>query len=194
MVCSRSYQNRPLNINPLPFVFVFSDAARFISNSKDIGAVLVEPAQWNTMKFAGYSFMKALREMCTDAGVLLVIDERNFMPSYHGSTWSHTTAAHVTPDMVLGRLPTTGNHTPIEFVATSSQLDCVKALYSSVPSTHSWQQLSECLHLFHLLRTESLNEDVREKGRLLISLCRSLQARYGIVLQNAALFCQVCSE
>eukprot|EP01138_Halocafeteria_seosinensis_P008178 gb/GECG01008358.1/.p1 GENE.gb/GECG01008358.1/~~gb/GECG01008358.1/.p1 ORF type:complete len:521 (+),score=45.66 gb/GECG01008358.1/:1-1563(+) len=161
-----------------------NDAARFIS--EDSPGVIVESVQWDTMKFADASFLRALRQMCSESKSILTVDERSFAPGYNGTGWTHA-SAHVSPDILLGRVPVSNMFQPIEFVAVSSGLEqYARLLRQAIPDHVTVSQLDDCAAAMKLLNSKAFKELIRERGRILIGLSRSLQARYPHLIKDVS--------
>lgn len=137
----------------------------------------METVQWNTMKFADATFLRALQQMCSESNTLLCVDERNFAPGYHGPTWTHS-SSRVTPDLLLGRIPLGNTFEPVDFVAVGSHLEPYASLLGkTVPNHLATTQLDKGALAMQLFDNEATRELVKERGRTLLGLSRSLQAR-----------------
>jgi len=133
--------------------------------SKDVAALIVEPIQGEGgVRTASPEFFKALRDICTDSGVLMIVDEVQTGIGRTGK-WYGIQNFDVTPDIIT-MAKALGGGTPIGAVTSTEEISKVMT-----PGTHGTTfggnplvTAAGCAVL-DIMKKEKLVEHAREIGQ-----------------------------
>ena len=173
---------------PLPAGFVHVPYGDLEAVRKAVGpstaAILVEPIQGEGgVRVAPPGFLKALRELCDQNGMLLLVDE---VQTGMGRTGKHFGFQHegIQPD-AISLAKSLGNGLPI------GAMLCSEAAGKSLPSgTHgstfggNLVASAAANVVVRFIRDPQLMREVQEKGEYFIARSRELQARLPTIIKD----------
>ncbi len=164
-----------------PLLFVADVEKRW--NSK-IGAVIVEPVQGEGGIFpADKGFFKALRQLCTERGALMIVDEVQCGLGRTGRVWAHE-AYDVAPDMMTLAKPLAGGLPIGAIMMTDEVAKCI------VPGDHGTTfggnpfVTAVADHVFKRIADPAFLATTRQRGAELISAMQALHKKYPHVIRE----------
>lgn len=152
-------------------------------NSK-VGAVIIEPVQGEGGIYpADAGFMRALRQLCTQHGALMIVDEVQCGLGRTGRVWAHE-AYDVAPDLMTLAKPLAGGLPIGAIMMTDEVAKCI------VPGDHGTTfggnpfvtRVAD--YVFKRISDPAFLATTRERGRELITAMNKLWKKYPDVIRE----------
>jgi putrescine aminotransferase len=156
--------------------------------TEDVAAVLLEPIQHEAgVSLPPENYFREVRQLCTQKGVLLILDE---IKTGFGKTGSLFACNHfeTIPDILVIGKSLGGGLIPIGgLIARRTVWKKFGLSFPMSASTYSWNLLAcrAALAVIEILERDSLVRDTLEKGRLILDELKRLSMKYSGVLRGA---------